>query len=83
VPPDGRRKKQLLAGGFTIGQLCLVSRRSQAHEPNDDRRCADDSPLRNGHVLNAVADTLNDVGKESGDELHDCTTGIDRSFDLV
>ncbi len=73
MPPDGRRKKQALAGGLPSASFVfrlLELRSSKAHEPHHDGHCAYDSPLHDRHMLHAVADTAGDLGEEVGDELH-------------
>ena len=84
MPPDGRRKKQWLAGGSTIGQLCFTHLkfcRSEAHEPQYNRGCTDDSPLHDRHVLDAVNNAADKFGKVFRDKMHDLSFGYDR-FEL-
>jgi hypothetical protein len=57
----------VLAGGFAIGQLCfhfLELGRSQAQKAKDDRCRAENRPLEDAHVFDAVYDASEDFGEK-------------------
>ena len=81
MPPDGRRKKQALAGGlpsvsFVFGSLELV--RPKAQESENDRYCPEDTPLHHGHVFHAITNSSDDFGGEVCNVPHDLGFKYDR-----
>ena len=74
MPPDGRRKKQALAGGLPSASFVfrhLKLGRPEAHESQYNRCCTDDRPLHQRHVFHAVANAAKDLGDEVRNKLHD------------
>ena len=81
MPPDGRRKKQALAGGlpsvsFVFGSLELV--RPKAQEAQNDRCGPEDTPLHHGHVFHAITNSSDDFGGEVCNVPHDLGFKYDR-----
>ena len=71
----------MLVGGFATGQLCfhfLELGRSQTHETKNDRGRAEDCPLEDAHVFDAIYDSTEDFGEEFRKVLHDPITDFGR-----